>query len=299
MKDESARYLNRLYDSYRESLGTRKKLRSDSALISSISIKNNERFRAMKDASKSLNRIPSEVLSELKENGFVRNTDDIDTYIITAKGIWEVEKNREILDVNGLLSFIDDTYFDLFENRKPLTEREKVIVFGMLSARAFSEESSVDMRKDDLVKDAWRDVMNSSYSKLKELEVMNKLALEDLMTDSGIEHPASHLIRHTDQLPRKTKAIFKAIGKNKYYLDVEDEGSVSVDKLAYLFWSVLGDKATPDNAENIHEYCTKTAYNTSIYVYDMAEHKYSSPKYDALMREGLINSIIHRSRWEE
>lgn len=299
MKDESARYLNRLYDSYRESLEARKKLRSQSVLLSSFGIKKNERFRAMMDASKSLNRLPSEVLLELRENEFIRNTDDVDSCIITANGIWEVEKNRKILDVNGLLTFIDDNYFDLFEKRKPLTEREKVIVFGMLSTRAFSAESSVDMRKDDLVKDVWKDVMISSYNELNELGVMNKLLLDDLMPEGGIEHPASHLIRHTDQLPRKTKTIFNAIGKNKYHLDVEDGDSISVDKLAYLFWLVLGKSATPDNLESIHEYCTKTAYNASIYVYDMAEHKYSSPKYDEIMRDGLVNSIIHRSRWEE
>jgi hypothetical protein len=211
----------------------------------------------------------------------------------------EVEKDRETLDVGGLLDFIDSTYFDLFEKRKPLTEREKVIIFSMLSARAFSEESSVDMRKDDSVKDAWKDVLISSYNKLRELGIINKLAPEELMIDCGIEHPASHLIRHTDQLPRKTKAIYKAIGKNKYYLDVEDNGSVSVEKLAYLFWLVLGDKATPDNIDSIHEYCTKTAYDASIYVYDMAEHKYSSPRYDAIMRDGLVDSIMNRSHWEE
>ena len=299
MQDESMKYLSRLYDSYRESLEARKKLKFESALISSLSVKNNERFRAMKDASKPLNKIPSEILLELKTKEFIRNIDDVSSYTITAKGIWEIEKDRGLLDEDGMLSFIDKNYFDLFEAGKPLTEREKVIVFALLSARAFSEESSADMRKDDSVKDAWKDVMISSYNELKKLGVMDKLLLEDLMPQSGIEHPASHLIRHTDSLPRKTMAIFTAGGRNRYYLDVTDEDAVSNDKLAYLFWLVLGSSATPDNVELIHQYCTKVAYDAGIYVYDMAEHKYSSPKYDAILRDGLATSIINRSRWEK
>jgi len=57
------------------------------------------------------------------------------------------------LDENDLIKFIDDNYFDLFETGKPISEKEKVILFGLLSARAFSEASSVDMRKGDSVKE--------------------------------------------------------------------------------------------------------------------------------------------------
>jgi len=66
MREESYNYLYRLYEGYRNSLEARKKLRSKSALLSSLTVKNNERFRAMSDASKSFSCIPAEVLMDLK-----------------------------------------------------------------------------------------------------------------------------------------------------------------------------------------------------------------------------------------
>jgi hypothetical protein len=299
MKDESYRYLRQLYDGYRNSLERKKKLRSGSALLSSLSIKNNERFRALNEASMSLNNIPAERLLELKESGLIRNTDDVSTYTISAKGVWEIERADGVLNEADLLDFIDNNYFDLFEAGKPLTEKEKVIIFGLLAARAFSAASCVDMRKDTPVKNAWKDVMVSSFSMLREMGVIKKLTMDDLMPENGIEHPASHLIRHTDQLPRKTRAIFKASGKNKYYLDVEDGDNVSLERIAYLFWLVFGESANPENIDDINDYCTKIAYNASIRVFDMAEHKFSSPRYDELMRDGLVESILSRARWEK
>jgi ribosomal protein S19E (S16A) len=298
MKDETIRYLNKLYESFRDNLESKKKLHSKSALTSSLNIKNNERFRALNETARIAGKVPSDILSELRENGMVRNTDDIASITISAKGIWFVEKKNGILDENKLLEFIDENYFNLFETGKPITEKEKVIIFGLLAARAYSQSSAVDMRKDDAVKDAWKDIMESAFQKLKEIGVVAKLEMNDLMPTEGVEHPASHLIRHTDSLPRKTRALFKASGKNKYYLDIFTDNTLSSEKLAYLFWLVLGNNIDTDHVENISEYCREIAYNKSIYVFDLDDHKFSTPEYDELVRSGIIDSIIQRSRWE-
>ncbi|NLT38804.1 MAG: hypothetical protein GXX95_11735 [Methanomassiliicoccus sp.] len=298
MKEGSNRYLQKFYDSYRDNLDMKKKLISKSVLLSSLRVKNNVRFTALNESAIVAAKIPSDVLFELKQNGWVRDTEDMSTVTISAKGIWYIEKRNGILGEEALLDFIDDNYFAMVEASKPLSEKEKVIIFGMLTTRAFSINSAVDMRKDDSVKDTWKEVMISAFEKLKELGAVERLEIVDLMPTQGIEHPASHLIRHTDSLPRKTRAIFKASGKNKYYLDMYVNDSLSTEKLAYLFWLVFGRLLDSDNVEKISEYCREVAYNKSIYVFDLDEHKFSTPEYDELIRTSIIDSIIMRSQWD-
>lgn len=297
MKEESMRYLQKMYDAYKDNFEIKKKMPSKSVLISSLKVKNNDRFRLLNDSARMAAKMPSDILLELKENGMIRNTADVASFTISGKGIWLIEKRNGIIDENILIDFIDDNYFNRFEAGKPLTDKEKVIVFGLLATRAFSQNSTVDMRKDDCVKDAWKGIMESSFQKLKEVGAIKSLELDDLIPKGGIEHPASHLIRHTDSLPRKTRAIFKASGKNRYYLDLYENGSLSMEKLAYMFWLVLGNSIDSDNIENINEYCRDVVYNKSIYVFDPDEHKFSTPEYDELVRSGIMESIVLRPQW--
>jgi predicted transcriptional regulator len=297
MKEESIRYLQKMYDSYRDNFEMKKKMQSKSVLISSLKVKNNDRFRPLNDSARMAAKMPSDVLFELKENEMIRNTDDVASFTISGKGIWFVEKMNGVIDEKSLIDFIDEKYFNLSESGKSLTDKEKVVIFGLLATRAFSQNSAADMRKDDYVKDAWKEIMKSSFEKLEEIGVIKNLKPDDLMPEGGIEHPASHLIRHTDSLPRKTRAIFNASGKNRYYLDLYDSDSLSVEKLAYMFWLVFGDSINSDNVENISDYCIDIAYNKSIYVFDLDEHKFSTPEYDELVRSGIMESIILRPQW--
>lgn len=299
MREESIRHLQKMYEAYKDHLEMKKKLQSRSILISSLKVKSNERFRPLNDSARTAAKMPSDILLELKENGMVRHTGDATSFTISGKGIWFIERKNGIIDENILIDFIDDHYFNLFESGKPLTDREKVIVFGLLATRAFSQDSAADMRKDDYVKDAWKEIMESSFEKLREVGAIKGLKPEDLMPKEGIEHPASHLIRHTDSLPRKTRAIFKASGKNGYYLDLYRDDRLSVEKLAYMFWLVLGKSIDSDSIENISEYCRYVVYNKSIYVFDLDVHKFSTPEYDELVRSGIMESIVLRPQWDD
>jgi hypothetical protein len=299
MKEESIKYLQKMYDAYRDNLEMKKKLQSKSVLISTLKVKKNDRFRPLNDSARMAAKIPSDILLELKENGMIRNTGDVASFTISGKGIWLIEKSNGIIDDNVLIDFIDENYFNPFEAGKPLTEKEKVIIFGLLATRAFSQNSAADMRKDDYVKDAWKEIMESSLEKLREVGVIKSLEIDDLMPKKGIEHPASHLIRHTDSLPRKTRAIFTAGGKNNYYLNLYENDQLSMEKLAYLFWLVFGDSIDSDNIEGISEYCRDVAYNKSIYVFDLDGHKFSTPEYDELVRSSIMESIVLRPQWDD
>jgi len=64
-----------------------------------------------------------------------------------------------------------------------------------------------------------------------------------------------------------------------------------------MFWLVLDKIVNVDNVDSIHEYCASVAYDSSIHVYDISKHKYSSPLYDKIVRDGLIESVMSANQW--
>jgi hypothetical protein len=301
LSDELEKILFKFYDSYRYQLESSGKLKSGSLLIACLKMKKNDRFRPLMASAIESHKIPIELLTQLKERNLIRCGDDISRFVITGKGIWLAERLKNILDEDTLIEFIDTNYFgQLFEDAKPLTDKEKVILLSMISARAFSEESSVDMKRNSDVNAAWLEVFKTCSNKLRVLKAIEATDEELFPEDVMYEDPASHFIRHSDQLPRKTKAIYMSSKKrdNKYFLQISKDGKIDADKLAYLIWLVLNDHLDPDNVEDFYAFCTSIAYDYCVRLFEHGKHVFASPHYDEILRNAIIDSIIHRQKWE-
>jgi len=269
----------------------KKKMPSESILISSLSLKSNDILRALIDSSMEAYKIPSDVIIELTGQDFIRNTGDPKKYAITAKGVWEVEKNRGIYSENDLINYVDEKYFDKFEKNKPLGDREKIIVLALLATRAFSEKASADMKREDRIKDRWLMVLMQSYDFLYDFGLIKKLVKNDLIKDEAIEHDASHILRHNVDLPKKTSLIYTSKGDNKYFLDVLENEVVSPKKVALLMKIVFEDKISLDTADKIEHFCKDMAYDNAAYLFDLDNQVYVNSKNDDSLREG-INLVV-------
>lgn len=290
--------LKRFYQSCLDRFQFHGKLRGGSLLLSGLDVKNNTRFGLLSEASIESKKIDADHVTELLARGLIRETDNPGRLVITAKGIWEVELSEHSLDAPKLVDYIDQKDFALFAKSR-LTDKEKVIIFCLVAVRSFSADSCVDLHQDDATMEAWRRVIEKSHDALQELGIVPDLSKSELLRTKGTERPVSHLIRHTDALPRKTKGIFRAPGRQRYYLDLFDGVTIPVERLSFLLRLIFGGNLDVTGMEAVLDFCRSAAYGDAILVFDFpggasgkSEHVFAKPIYDDVIREALRRSLV-------
>ena len=297
MNENILRFLNKFYGILYDNIERNKKLEKKSVLISLLKIKTlTPRQKILIESSKSSSDIPSDVLKTLLSEKLIQSSDEIDKYTITAKGIFTVEKEKEILNEDSLMSFIDSEYFTIGDKIKPINDREKVILFGMIAARAFSKDSLIDLKQDNS-QDTWMQIFDMSYEKLKSLKII-KGDKDELLGNSKTEHNVVNLIRHNIYLTRKIKGLYHTTKKMQYYLDISDGDQISPQKLSYLFWQIFQGNLSKDLIDDVADFC-KQISNMGIFVFDMNIHIFSMPKYDLVLEDCIKDSIISKRKWEK
>jgi len=288
---DSITFLERFYNKLHDNLIKKyKKEKNRSILIWFFDIKSNDRFRLLKDSSIQKIKIPTEALNKLLSNKLIRETDTVGEYVITAQGIWSIEKEKGILSEEVLLDNFDVKFFNLYSaSEKPVSEKHKILLFSMIAARSFSEQSSVDLKKKNITLDAWEDIITKSYEFLREMDIITKLNKDMLFGKKGNEHKVSNVFRHTDSLPKQSKGIFKAIGCQKYYIDLYREGEISIENLRYLFKQIFGEKKlSVIERDNICNFCDQISTSKNIYLFDIECHLFHDPEYDLVIRDALL-----------
>lgn len=297
MNENTLHFLNKFYNLLYDNIERNKKLENNSVFISLLKIKTlTPRQKILRESSKSSSDIPTDVIKTLLSEKLVQSSDEIEKYTITAKGIWTVEKEREILNEESLMSFIDSEYFIIGEKIKPITDREKVILFGMIAARTFSKDSLIDLKRDNY-QDTWMQIFDMSYEKLKSLKII-KEAKDELLGSSKTEPNVVNLIRHNIYLTRKIKGLYHTTNKMQYYLDISDGDQISHQKLSYLLWQIFQGNLAKDSIDDVMNFCKKIS-NMGIFVFDMNTHIFSMPKYDLVLEDCIKDSIISKRKWEK
>lgn len=290
-------HLEKFYEKLKEVLVKNKKYK-ESMIISMFDINANKRMEFLENGALSDSEIPPDVIKDLIEKEYIRNGAKLENYVLTAKGVWLLETKNGLIDNEKLISAIDEKFFSYSADmNKRLTDREKIVIFSFISARAFSKDSVVDLM-DDIRVEHWGKIIQESCKILKKLGVVETDA-DDILQQKGNEHPVSSLMRHIDILPRKTRGIYRALGNRRYYLELYEDSLLSIKKLAYLFWRVLDGKLSLDNRSNILEFCNHIAHSECVYIFDINKHEFSVPSYDNDIKEAFEFGCTNRSLWEK
>lgn len=297
MDENEKRYLNKFYDALYDNLERDKKLKDKSILISFLRINKTPRYKLLTKSAINSAKVPTKILNFLLSEQLIGSTDEIETYTITAKGVWLVENERGALNEDSFISYIDKEYFTITVQKK-VTDKEKVILFSMLVARTFSETSSLHLETGSPSVDVWKEILDASCDKLISLKIISKTAKDDLYTKAGNEHVVSNLIRHNIYLSPKIKGIYHSLGKQKYYLDIYNNSQISKDKLSYLFWKIFNGELNSESLEEVAKFCSKMSNDMSIHVFNLDDHIFSTPKYDLIVKDCLKDSVISKTKWE-
>ena len=180
-----------------------------------------------------------------------------------------------------------------------LNDREKIILFMMISTRTFSENSAVDLHKRDTVKDKWREMLERSCNLLDDLNILTKPDKESFLGKKGNIHVVSSIFRHNSQMVQKTRGLYVYTGKYEYYLNLYKNSNLSQDNLSYLFWKVFKDNISSESADRVLQYCNEISREESIFLFDMSKHVFSMPEYDTIIKDALMDAIISRDKWSE
>jgi hypothetical protein len=298
MEKKAKRYLYKFYDAlYDNFIMFENKVKNKSILISFLKIKKNSRNKLISESSLSSSKIPNDILNLLLSEKLVQSNDEINNFFISAKGVWVIEKEKGIIDEEILLDYINEEYFA--ERIKPITSKEKIILFSMIAARTFSEMSAIDLKKDVFIIDSWKEIIDLSAEKLSSLKVILRKEVEDLYGSSGNENVVSRLFRNNSNLASKIKQLYKYPGDQKYYLDIYDGSQFFKEKLSYLLWEIFGGNLSDQEKDEIINFCNEISSKKGIYVFELNEHIFSMPKYDVLIEDCLMDSIISKGKWEQ
>ncbi len=284
--------IHMLYNNLFTNLVIDKKLKKDSILISFLDLKSNSRYRVLNDSSENLINENREELSYLINKGLIRNSEEINRYVITAKGIWEVEKDN--VSIHDVIGFIDSKYFDISLGSSSIRDKEKVIIMCFIAARAFSLNSAIDLHKDDYTLDSCKRIIDKCYTELNKVGLVKKMSESELYPKSGNEHIVSNLIRHTDSLPKKTKGIFNAAGSQKYYLDVIQNNHIDIEKLSFLVKCVYSENLDIkyEDIRRAYNLCSEIAYQEASYLFDDISCTFTTPEYDDVIFSAFKQAIL-------
>lgn len=282
-----------LYKNLEMQLKLNKKISNGSVLLAFIQQKSNSRFNNLDSSSQKFNRDLDPLIDELLKDGYIRDIHNDLSYAITAQGIWLIE-NEEILSFEDLVEFIDDKYFDISMSDKKLSDKEKVVIFSFICARAFSADYCIDLKKGDMVLNNVKSIIEKCYTLLADLNLIKSMDSNVLFGKGGNEHIVSHLIRHTDTIPKKTKSIFVARGEQKYYLNLCESGNVSQDRIIYLFKLIFENRMdlTQIERERISDLCLSISENEGIVIYDNIGSSFIVPKYNDLISDAITDAIL-------
>jgi hypothetical protein len=236
-------------------------------------------------------------LNILLSNGYIQLFEDMDSYIISAKGIWFIEKNGLKINEDIMLNFINDKYI-VSNVKNELEDIEKLIIFTMIATRTFSIKSCVDLKKDIIVQNRWKKIFDESYDFLYSLNNI-KTEKDKIYGKTGNMHVVTSLFRHATKMVQKTHSIYAFSKKLEYYLNLYENDVFNNDRINNLFYKLFEGNISSNEINLILDYSNKTSRKESIYIFDIKSHIFSSPDYDIKIQDALLDSISSKSRWEK
>ena len=259
----------------------------------------NKRRRLLQESAILTMSLNNKQLERLIKLNYLEYMDQKMKVTLTSLGIWESENQLKIINSKQLLGFIENKWFNCFsEDKKPLSDREKVILFTTLATRAFSKDSAVDLRNEKYYT-GWADAVSLACDFLYKNKIISDKKTKDIVLPDPQKrtslHPILHFFRYSEYLPKQTNEIYIAKGNNNYYLNIYQDSQFNIDSLVFLFGIIFQDKMNFELMDKVYDFCQKTSYDISVKVFPPHKHIFSTPDYDDLIRTALRKLIVSSS----
>jgi hypothetical protein len=296
------KYLQRAYNRFAEYLKAKKKWTGNSLLSSILNIKSNDRLKLLIDFSLSSTAVPKSVLQSLRNNGYIRPAGSTEKFALTAAAIIAIEKKAGIDPIETLIKTVDEKFFlDVFSFKgQALSHREKIILLTLILFRSFSEESALDIKRDERARDSIQKTFIKAANFLEKEKLIPHLSDKDLFGELGNEHPISNVFRHSDALPKKTYTLFQSSKKRNqsYYLDLLKNDEISTKDMGYVLWLIFREKLSIVLFDELDVLCRSVLSEYGIIVFENIDSSFYHPKYNDLLKHGFEEYMNNKDLWE-
>src|SRR5208283_4300397 len=109
---EEKEYLTKFYSLLRDNLLREKNLKASSVLISFLETRGASRYALLSKSTIHSSFVPENVLLSLSVNKLIQPLGTISDYSITAKGVWEQERDTGLLSEDSLMTYINAKFFN-------------------------------------------------------------------------------------------------------------------------------------------------------------------------------------------
>lgn len=273
------------------------KLKNNSVLWTLIESKLKDIEKILKESHYSTAQFDSQILKILSEQDLIipiyNEYDDSNNYIITATGIWEIEKTTNSFTELDLLKFIQKKYFNFEQHLKPLDDKDKLAILSLLCLRNFSQETAMELNSQTHL-EHWGHIFTDVFNFLNKNRFLTKSysSIENIFNSRGSEHKVQYLMRHRNNLAVKSSQIFCNKGESKYYLDIDKNNCINPESIKYSFSLVLTNQIESSIINDLIELCISLANNKSKYV--LNNFRFINSNFDQLIKTTLEKLYIER-----
>jgi hypothetical protein len=268
-------------------------IRENSIFITLIGASQNKVLKLLSDSALPSESIQENNLQELLNLHLIKKDEFSEKYLMTAQGIWLIEKNKDIISESLLIEYFQQTQFQRKKGYQiELKYREKVVVLSMIAARSFSKDCCVNLAPKNKLHDSWKEIFDLSNNMLYDLGVINKVERDSLYMRAAHDPPVLTICRRLTDLTKRTNFIWQQNKNLNYWLEMPESEKEFKEIIASLLTLIFREKLTFQNIDIITEFCDRIAQNKSVYVYmDISNHKYFESKYDRWLKEALLMGI--------
>ena len=297
MEDDLTNILKAFYDKLHYSIIREKtKLLNESVLWTLVELSANRTEKFLSNSSYSTAHFPREKLSELLAKELIHpfvSISNKEEFVLTAKGIWEIEKQQKDFSEDTLLSFMQEKHLTF--NVKPMNDKEKLVIFLLLCIRNFSDNIPMDLSTSKN-RDGWQRIFKVVYEFLSTNGFLKakQESFDKFISTKGSEHPVQSFIRHINDLPIKSGQIFCNPPGKKYaskcWLDLELDGQLQKNKLTFAFKLVFPKIPDFSTTKMIEDFCIEIANDYSKYVVN--DYRFIDSTHDDIIRQVIKDIYV-------
>lgn len=290
LNEKSSKTLYELYNKCRSVLGV-----ADGSIVGNIISKtNNSRADILRKSALDLSDMDPQDRDCLVEKNYVVRTGDGENYAITFRGIWFVESMEFISNENDLINWIQNKYFDpLFQKDAEVGDRDKCMAFTLISMRAFSEGSCMDLMNDSGIRTIWWDILKHSSMYLHSIGIIKTKIDDSTFRDrdtnkvKGSDDPIVNVARHSFNLKGPSSGRYQT-GKLTYWFDItESQGKPSEQVLARLIRQIFGKmdvKIASDLSDHSNTICMEYGWKVEQHYKDVT---FLDVEYDQFIKKAF------------
>lgn len=275
LDDYQRRILTQLYENYENWLKNNNRMKNDSILNSIIRSTRSTRSQIHRDAAEEY--IDHGTASYLIDTGLIRESDDRGKYAFTMNGLFYTE--TILLEKDNFFIEADKYYFNVFKNIS-ISDRDRIILMTMVAMRTFSEKSAINMQESVGVQDEWWIILQKISDMLVKEGIIRERTSLSNYSPSKIEHPASDIVRHSDNLPPATKNIFIKPGNNTYYLSLLKNNRIRAEVLVDILELVFENRCDEYTLDHLSMEMRSFPRIYGVSVQSSMEENFYSSEYD-------------------